>query len=74
MTVREYMNKKGYRDFCIIDTALERGYVSRKKDIKIPYEEHEIYMAGGRRKGDMFIYLPCFYSNHYCHRAYLKFK
>lgn len=74
MTVREYMNKKGYTKFDIIDTTLERGYVSRKKDIKIPYEDHEIHIAGGKRKGDMFIYLPCYYSAQYCHRAYLKFK
>lgn len=74
MTVREYMKKKGYTEFDITDTTLERGYVSRKKDIEIPYEEHEIYMAGGRRKGQWFIYLPCYYSSQYCHRAYLKFK
>ena len=74
MTVREYMEKKGYTSFEIIDTTLESGYVSRKKDIEIPYEDHVLHVAGGRRKGDMFIYLSCFYSSRYCHRAYLKFR
>ena len=74
MTVKEYMKKKGYTQFSITDTTLERGYVSRKKDIEIPYEDHTIYMAGGRRKGQIFIYLPCYYSSQYCHRAYLKFN
>ena len=73
MTVREYMDKKCYTNFEITDTTLERGYVSRKKDIEIPYEDHVIYMAGGKRKGQLYIYLPCFYSSQYCHRAYLKF-
>lgn len=74
MTVREYMNKKGYTEFKITDTTLERGYVSRKKDIQIPYEDHVLCMAGGKRKGQYFIYLPCFYSSQYCQRAYLKFR
>ena len=74
MTVKEFMKKKGYTDFEVIDTTLERGYVSRKKDSEIAYEDHEIYMAGGKRKGQWFIYLPCFYSSQYCHRAYLRFN
>ena len=74
MTVREYMYKKGYTEFKVTDTTLERGYVSRKKDIEIPYEDHVLHMAGGRRKGQLFIYLPCYYSSQYCHRAYLKFN
>ena len=74
MTVREYMDKKGYTEFKVTDTTLERGYVSRKKDIEIPYEDHVLHMASGRRKGQWFIYLPCFYSSQYCHRAYLKFN
>ena len=74
MTVMEYMKKKGYTYFEITDIKLERGYVSRKKDIEIPYEDHVLHMAGGRRKGQLFIYLPCYYSSQYCHRAYLKFN
>ena len=74
MTVREYMDKKCYNNFEITDTTFERGYVSRKKYIEIPYEDHVIYMAGGKRKGQLYIYLPCFYSSQYCHRAYLKFN
>lgn len=68
------MEKECYTQFEIIDTTLERGYVSRKKDIEIPYEDHVLCLAGGRRKGQYFIYLPCFYSSRYCHRAYLKFR
>lgn len=74
MTVKEYMDKKGYTDVKITDKKLERGYVSRKKDTEISYEQHELYMARGRRKNEMFIYLPCFHSSQYCYRAYLKFR
>lgn len=74
MTVREYMDRKGYTEFYIDDIKLERGYVSRKKDIEIAYEDHQIHIAGGRRKGEIFIYLPCYYSSQYCHRAYIKFR
>ena len=74
MTLKEYMNKKGYTNFDIYDIKLERGYISRKKDIEMPYEDHQIHIASGRRKGDIFIYLPCYYSSQYCHRAYIKFR
>lgn len=74
MIVREYMQNNGYTNFDITDMKLERGYISRKKDIMIPYEDHQLYTASGKRKGDFFIYLPCYYSSRYCYRAYLKFR
>ena len=61
-------------NFEITDITLERGYVSRKKDIEIPYEDHVLHIACGRRNGQLFIYLPCFHSSQYCQRAYLKFN
>ena len=48
----------------------QRGYVSRKTDIG----NQIVHIAGGKRKGDPYILVPCFTSSRYCFRHYLTKK
>lgn len=64
MTYQDAINQ-GYKD---ADCKYERGYISRKADPK----EQPIHVAGGNRKGDMYVLLPCFCSTQYCIRQYLS--
>lgn len=52
------------------DLKYQRGYVSRKVDIR----KQPVLIAGGSRKGQLYILLPNFDSTQYCFRAYLKKK
>jgi len=49
------------------DMALQRGYVSRKKD---PLDG-PVYAAGGSRKGQLFFLVPNRKSSQFCYRQYL---
>lgn len=48
----------------------QRGYISRRADIG----EAPVHVAGGRRKGELYILLPCYHSTTYCMRQYLRKK
>lgn len=56
--------KAGYID---ADTTYQRGYVSRKVDI----DSQVVHAAGGKRKNDLYVLLPCFNSSQYCMRQYI---
>ena len=45
----------------------QRGYVSRKVDLG----EQIVYEAKGKRKGELYILVPCYTSSRYCFRHYL---
>ena len=64
MTYREAI-ENGYTD---ADTKYQRGYVSRKANTK----EQPVQEAGGSRKGQLYVLLPCFTSTQYCIRQYLR--
>ena len=49
------------------DTAYQRGYISRRAD---PMQQ-PIHIAGGSRKGQLYILLPNAQSTQYCIRQYL---
>jgi len=52
------------------DMKYQRGYVSRRADIgKSP-----VHVAGGRRKGELYVLLPSWRSSIYCMRQYLYKK
>lgn len=55
----------GYTD---ADLQWTRGYVSRKCN----QDEQPVEVAGGRRKGDLYVLLPSWQSTTYCLRQYLK--
>lgn len=49
------------------DMTFTRGYVSRKADI----DEAECHEAKGKRKGQLYVLVPCNISTQYCYRLYL---
>lgn len=57
--------KAGYKDG---SRRYFRGYVSRKVDIG----KQPVKTAGGNRKGDLYVELPCFHSSQYAIRQYLS--
>lgn len=57
--------KAGYRDGV---QRYFRDYVSRKVDIG----KQPVKTAGGRRKGQLYVELPCFLSSQYAIRQYLS--
>lgn len=57
--------KAGY---IINEFRWQPGYVTRKK--RTP-EQIPIEHAGGHRKGQMYVSLPCSTSTRFCYRAYL---
>ena len=56
--------EQGYK---MADMKYQRGYVSRK----VNREEQEVHVAGGNRKGQLYVLVPCFTSTQYCYRLYL---
>lgn len=52
------------------DIMLQRGYVSRK----VCKDTQPVHIAGGRRKGQLYILLPNWESTQYCYRLYLVKK
>ena len=52
------------------DLSYTRGYVSRRSDLN----QQRVYIAGGRRQGDLFVLLPCWTSTKYCFRQYLIWR
>ena len=64
MTYGEALNN-GYRDS---DIQFERGYVSRKCNVL----DQSVKTAGGNRRGQLYVSLPCWCSSYYCYRQYLK--
>ena len=46
---------------------MQRGYVSRL----LHNGDGTVYVAGGRRAGDLYILTPCWVSSRYCYRNYL---
>lgn len=55
----------GYRD---ADRRYQRGYLSRKTDPNAA----PVQVAGGHRKGDLYVLRPCYHSTNYCIRQYLR--
>ena len=49
------------------DTKFQRGYVSRLADP----DAQPVQTAGGNRKGQLYVPLPCYCSTQYCVRQYL---
>lgn len=56
--------KAGYKT---ADTKYQRGYVSRLTDT----DAQPVQAAGGNRKGQLYVLLPCYCSTQYCIRQYL---
>ena len=52
------------------DRQWQRGYLSRKINVM----EQPVVVAGGYRKGDLYVLLPTRQSTQYCIRQYLKKK
>lgn len=63
MTYKEAL-KNGYKNG---DTKLHRGYLSRKINI----DNQEVKVAGGSRRGQLYVELPCYISTQYTYRQYL---
>jgi hypothetical protein len=63
MTYREAI-ASGYKP---VDQTYQRGYISRKIDPN----NQVVMVAGGNRKGDKYILLPCWHSTQYCIRQYI---
>ena len=64
MTLQEAFDA-GYK---IGDRKYQRGYASRK----VPkFEDIPVFVAGGRRKNELYILVPCWGSTRYCYRQYL---
>lgn len=57
--------KNGYT---LADCTFQRGYISRKADASL----QPVHVAGGSRKGQLYVLLPCWQSTTYCYRQYLK--
>lgn len=49
-------------------TAYQRGYVSRRGG----WENQLVHVAGGARKGQLYVLVPCWTSTQYCVRQYLN--
>lgn len=56
--------KAGYKT---ADAKYQRGYISRLTD---PGAQ-PVQTAGGNRKGQLYVLLPCYCSTQYCIRQYL---
>lgn len=56
----------GYKDY---DVRWQRGYVKRRH-----WNLHDapIHVAGGKRKGQLYVLMPSWKSSRYCYRLYLK--
>lgn len=63
MTYKEAI-ESGYKE---LDQTYQRGYVSRKES----WENRPVMDAGGSRKGQYYITVPCYISSRYCVRQYL---
>lgn len=50
------------------DSAYQRGYISRRTDTSAA----PVMVAGGSRKGQLYVLMPCSISSQYCIRQYLK--
>ena len=55
---------QGYR---MSDTTFQRGYISRK----INMYDQPVKVAGGSRRGQLYIEAPCSTSTQYSYRIYL---
>jgi hypothetical protein len=49
------------------DSKWARGYVSRKINVN----DQQVFLAGGRRKGYLYVLTPGYGSTRYCRRQYL---
>ena len=56
--------KAGYKDG---GTKYQRGYISRRVDTMA----QPVRVAGGNRKGQLYVLLPSYDSTRYCVRRYL---
>lgn len=63
MTYKE-AKANGYK---VIDVAWTRKYISRKTNV----DEQPVLEAGGKRKGMLFVEVPCWKSTQYSKRLYL---
>lgn len=62
-TLNEALNQ-GYR---MADTTYQRGYISRKVNM---YDQ-PVKVAGGSRRGQLYIEAPCSTSTQYSYRIYI---
>lgn len=51
------------------DTTYTQGYISRRA---FDIDKARIHVAGGSRKGQLFVLIPCYNSTRFCLRQYLK--
>jgi len=51
----------------VADTVTEAGYISRKMDVGAG----DVYIAGGRRKGQLYALIPNWNSTRFYYRVYL---
>lgn len=49
-------------------TSFQRGYISRKTNTN----DQPVKVAGGNRRGELYILLPNYDSTKYCIRQYLR--
>lgn len=64
MTYKQAL-ENGYKN---ADIKLESGYVSRK----VNPENQVVKIAGGKRKGQLYVLLANYQSNRFCYRQYLS--
>lgn len=64
MTFAEAL-ESGYKP---ADMQYTKGYVSRRSDLA----KQPVHVAGGSRKGELYILIPSFKSTRYCLRWYLR--
>ena len=63
------MKLKDFENVSFYSVTLERGYISRKN---FDFDEQEVHVAKGRRKGEKYIIAPCYYSTRFCERMYFR--
>ena len=56
----------GYK---LADQQYQRGYVSRKIDL---WGGSPVHVAGGSRRGELYILRPAWSTSQYCIRQYLR--
>lgn len=57
--------ENGYHE---TDQKWQRGYVSRRVDVL----DQLVKVAGGNRKGELYVLIPSRSSTNYCYRIYLS--
>ena len=59
-------------DMKVIDVKAQMGYISRKTRALIERDDTPVYVAGGKRKGQLYYLRPRYDTTRYCWRCYLN--